>query len=97
MKQRFIRVVQTYYIYPTINTSIGMDAVVYVEAESIEEAEDILIGLGWDLDETTRVDAFNDWEQDVWGYWEEVSALDIIRAHDRSCTLVLAGGEIVKI
>ena len=98
MKERkFIRVVQNYYLSPTKDLSMGMDEIVYVGADTIYEARIILRKLGWDLEETDRIDPISDWEGLVWEFVEVCNVVDIIKAKDRSCTLILSGGEIIKI
>jgi hypothetical protein len=94
MNRKFIRVV---YLSPTKDPSIGMDEIVYVEADTIDEAKNILRKLGWDLEETDRIDPISDWEVLVWEFGDICNVVDIIKAKDRSCTLILSGGEIIKI
>jgi hypothetical protein len=95
MKQeKFIRVVQNYYLSPTKVSSMG---VVYVETDTIDEAKNILRKLGWDLEETYRIDPISDWEGLVWEFGDICNVVDIIKARDRSCTLILSGGEIIRI
>jgi len=85
------------YLSPTKVSSMGMDEVVYVEADTIDEAKNMLRKLGWDLEETDRIDPISDWEVLVWEFGDICNVVDIIKAKDRSCTLILSGGEIIKI
>ena len=94
MNRKFIRMV---YLSPTKVSSMGMDEVVYVEADTIDEAKNMLRKLGWDLEETDRIDPISDWEVLVWEFGDICNVVDIIKAKDRSCTLILSGGEIIKI